>query len=145
MSAQWLKPLQWQEPGQEVAHALITFHSAEAANKVLTEGIIICRKWVYAEKCKKEPIRCLRCHSWNHLTYTCPQKYDTWGTCGERHNTIAPDVTASPATQMTMQVGTRSALPSHANAQSWTISSQKMRCHTSPPTNHGPTLPNQQK
>ena len=87
MSDQWLKPLQRREPSQEVAHALITFHSAEAANKVLTEGIIICQKRIYAEKCKKEPIRCLRCHGWNHLTYTCLKKYDTCGTCGNRHKT----------------------------------------------------------
>lgn len=87
MSTHWLKPTQCRDPKQTCAHTLITFHSTEVANRVLMEGIIICQEQVYAQRCKKEPIRCLRCHGWNHLTYTCPQKYDTCRTCGDRHKT----------------------------------------------------------
>jgi hypothetical protein len=54
---------------------------------VLTDGLIVCQKRVYAEKCKKEPTRCLKCHGWNHLSYDCPQDFDTCGTCGGRHKT----------------------------------------------------------
>ena len=41
------------------------------------------------EKCKKEPTRCLKCQGWGHLSYACPQLYDTCGTCGDRHRTSA--------------------------------------------------------
>jgi hypothetical protein len=85
--ARWLKPTHRRSPNQTCGHALFTFTSPETANKVLTDGLIICQKRVYAEKCKKEPIRCLKCHRWNHLSYACPQQHDTCGTCGDRHKT----------------------------------------------------------
>ena len=56
---------------------------------MLTDGLIVCQKWVYAEKCKKEPTRCLKCQGWGHLSYACPQLYDTCGTCGDWHRTSA--------------------------------------------------------
>ena len=65
------------------------FTNPEVANKVLTNGIIICQKQVYAEKCKKKPTRCLKCQGWSHMSYACPQTYDTCGTCSNRHRTSA--------------------------------------------------------
>jgi hypothetical protein len=87
--ARWLKPVHRRAANQTCGHALVTFTSPEVANRVLTDGLIICQKRVYAEKCKKEPTRCLKCQGWNHLSYTCPQQYDTCGTCGDRHKTPA--------------------------------------------------------
>jgi hypothetical protein len=85
--AKWLKPTYRRSPHQTCGHVLITFTSPEVANRVLTNGLIVCQKRVYAEKCKKEPTRCLKCQGWSHLSYTCPQAYDTCGTCGDRHKT----------------------------------------------------------
>jgi hypothetical protein len=87
--AKWLKPTHRRSPTQTCGHALITFTNPEVANKVLTNGMIVCQKRVYAEKCKKEPTRCLKCQGWNHMSYACPQTYDTCGTCGNRHRTSA--------------------------------------------------------
>jgi hypothetical protein len=89
--ARWLKPAYRRAANQTCGHALLTFTSPEVANKILTDGLIICHKRVYAEKCKKEPTRCLKCQGWNHLSYTCPQQYDTCGMCGDRHRTTACD------------------------------------------------------
>jgi len=36
---------------------------------------------------KKEPIQCLKCHGWGHLSYDCMQCYDTCRTCAGRHHT----------------------------------------------------------
>jgi hypothetical protein len=87
--AKWLKPMYRRSPNQTCGHALITFNSPDIANKVLTNSLIICQKRVYAEKCKKEPTCCLKCQGWGHLSYACPQSYDTCGTCGDRHKTSA--------------------------------------------------------
>ena len=57
----------------------------EDANAVLTDGLIICQKHVYAENCKKEPTQCLKCHGWGHLSYDCQQPFSTCGTCAGRH------------------------------------------------------------
>jgi hypothetical protein len=83
--AKWIKPVYHRSPHQTCRHALITFTSLEVTNRVLTNGLIVCQKRVYAEKCKKEPTRCLKCQGWSHLSYTCPQVYDTCGMCGGRH------------------------------------------------------------
>jgi hypothetical protein len=53
--ARWLKPTHRWAPNETCGHALITFTNPETANKVLTNGLIICQKRVFAEKCKKNP------------------------------------------------------------------------------------------
>ena len=84
--AKWLNPVNRYLPSQTCGHALITFNSLEVANRVLTDGLIACQKQLYAEKCKKEPTQCLKCQGWGHLSYACPQLYDT---CGDWHRTSA--------------------------------------------------------
>ena len=53
--AKWLKLVNQRLPSQMCGHALITFKRPEVAHMVLTNGLIVCQKQVYAEKCKKEP------------------------------------------------------------------------------------------
>ena len=60
----------------------------EVANKILTDGLIVCQKCVYAEKCKKEPTQCLKCHGWGHMSYDCQQPFSVCGTCVGRHHTL---------------------------------------------------------
>ena len=83
--ARWIKPKQHRAASQTCGHVIITLTTPEAANKVLTDGLIVCQKRVYAEKCKKEPTHCLKCQGWDHMSYTFLQGHDTCGTCGERH------------------------------------------------------------
>jgi hypothetical protein len=48
-------------------------------------------KLVYATKCRKEPLCCLKCHGWNHITNECLLAQDICGTCGGSHRTTACD------------------------------------------------------
>ncbi len=85
LRAKWIKPAYRRSPDQTCGHLILVASKPETANKILTDGLIICQKRVYAEKCKKEPTRCLKCHGWGHLSYDCKQAYDTCGMCADRH------------------------------------------------------------
>ena len=56
VKARWCKPVARHSPRQTCGHAVFSFHLLEAANWVLTQGLFVCQKKVYAEKCKKEPL-----------------------------------------------------------------------------------------
>ena len=72
---------------QTCGHLILTLQMAAAVNEVLAHGLLMCHKKVYAEKCKKEPIQCLKCHRWGHLARACSTAGDTCGTCAQKHRT----------------------------------------------------------
>ena len=59
MKARWIKPAARRSPSQTCSHMILSFSSPVPANDTLAYGLFICQKKVYAEKCKKEPLRCL--------------------------------------------------------------------------------------
>ena len=65
--ARWIKLVTKRSPLQICGHLILSCLSSETANEVLANGLFICHKKVYMEKCKKEPLQCLKCHHWNHL------------------------------------------------------------------------------
>ncbi|KAI0055082.1 hypothetical protein BV25DRAFT_1773302, partial [Artomyces pyxidatus] len=85
--ARWVKPPARRDPGQVSAHTILTLCSAEAANQLLRDGLVIREKKVYPEKTKREPLRCLKCHRWGHKATECHAEHDTCGTCGKDHRT----------------------------------------------------------
>ncbi|KAI0026639.1 hypothetical protein K488DRAFT_22400, partial [Vararia minispora EC-137] len=85
--ARWVKPTHFRREGQEVGHAILTFASAETANKLLLNGMVICGKRISGTKMKKEPIRCLKCQTYGHFANACMATEDTCGKCGEKHRT----------------------------------------------------------
>jgi hypothetical protein len=86
----WAKPPARRSPNQTCGHLIINFTNPDAANRAKTEGLLICNKKVSVAKFKKEPIRCLKCHGWNHIASECNQLLDRCGTCGaEGHRTSA--------------------------------------------------------
>jgi len=86
----WAKPPARRSPNQTCGHLIINFTNPDAANRAKTEGLLICNKKVSVAKFKKEPIRCLKCHGWNHIASECTQPTDRCGTCGaEGHRTSA--------------------------------------------------------
>ena len=55
LQARWIKPPYRRAVEQTCGHVLAVMTHPEDVNTVLTDGLIICQKHVYAEKCKKEP------------------------------------------------------------------------------------------
>ncbi|KAF8154925.1 hypothetical protein B0H34DRAFT_660643 [Crassisporium funariophilum] len=85
----WAKPIYRRSQKQISAHVLFTVNDANEANRLLALGLYIANKKVEVQKCKIEPIRCLKCQGWNHFARECNEKEDTCGTCavtGHRTN-----------------------------------------------------------
>ena len=87
LRARWIKPAYRRARDQTCGHVILVASTAEAANQILTNGLLVCQKWVYAEKCKKEPTHCLKCQGWDHLSYDCRLAHNTCRTCAGRHRT----------------------------------------------------------
>lgn len=81
--ARWAKPLGRRHPKQVNGHMILTFSGPDEANCAILSGLVICNKKVSVVCCKKEPIQCLKCHSWNHLAQECTSPHDVCGTCGD--------------------------------------------------------------
>jgi hypothetical protein len=82
MKTKWAKPPGRRLPTQRSGHLLISFSNADAANRAILNGLVICNKRVEVQKCKREPLRCLKCHGWNHVAANCNKETDVCGTCG---------------------------------------------------------------
>ena len=82
----WIKPPARRRTDQRFAHIIATFSDAESANRAIVNGLSICHKRVSVAKCKKEPIRCLKCQGWDHIASECviTKEVNVCGTCGGR-------------------------------------------------------------
>ena len=82
----WIKPPARRRTDQRYAHVIATFSDADSANRAIVNGLTICNKRVSVAKCKKEPIRCLKCQGWDHIASECVVAKDVnvCGTCGAR-------------------------------------------------------------
>jgi hypothetical protein len=87
VKARWIKPANRRKAEQRVAHATFTLNDAKAANKCISEGILICGAKVYPSKLKQEPTQCMKCRKWGHFATDCMEAKDTCGTCGGDHRT----------------------------------------------------------
>ena len=94
--ARWIKPVSRWSPTQTCGHVMLLFLSPEMANDVLAHSLFICQKKVYAEKCKKEPLHCLKCHGWGHMARNCSAASDMCGTCAQHHRTDTCKNSARP-------------------------------------------------
>jgi hypothetical protein len=83
----WAKPVNKRAPTQRTAHLILTFNNADAANRVITNGVYICNRRCHAEKMKREPTRCLKCQGWNHFAKDCQEKDEKCGNCAQNHRT----------------------------------------------------------
>ena len=84
-SAYWAKAIENRAISQQTAHLYLTFTNAETANRAITNGLTICNKKCTIKKRRKEPIRCLKCQSWNHIAKECIKDNDTCGNCAGQH------------------------------------------------------------
>ena len=85
--ARWIKPMERRRPDQTHAYAIITLTSADNANILIRDGLVICGTKVRPTKQKHEPMQCMKCRRWGHLVAECPSEKDTCGNCGEEHRT----------------------------------------------------------
>jgi hypothetical protein len=83
----WAKPINRRSPHQMSAHLIASFSNPEAANRAITNGLIICNKKCHVERIKKEPLRCLKCQGWNHMAKDCLE-INRCSNCAENHRTI---------------------------------------------------------
>lgn len=83
----WIKPVHRRSPTQRTAHLILTFNSADAANRAITNGLYICNRRCHVERVKREPTRCLKCQGWNHFAKECLEEDDTCGNCTKKHRT----------------------------------------------------------
>lgn len=83
----WAKPVHRRSPEQRTAHLILTFTSADAANRAITNGLHICNRRCYVERVKREPTRCLKCQGWNHFAKECQEENNKCGNCTKNHRT----------------------------------------------------------
>jgi hypothetical protein len=87
VSAKWAKAVNKRNLNQRTAHLLLTFDDANAANRVITNGLLICNRKCQVERTRREPTRCLKCQGWNHFARDCIEDKDTCGNCAGSHRT----------------------------------------------------------
>jgi hypothetical protein len=83
----WAKAPEQQSPNQMVGHVVITFADPDSVNKAILNGLVICNKKVSVTKCKREPVRCLKCQGYNHIANKCIIQRDICARCGGSHRT----------------------------------------------------------
>jgi hypothetical protein len=83
----WVKAVHRRAQDQRTAHLFLTFNSADAANRAITNGLYICNRRCRTERVKREPTRCLKCQGWNHFAKECIEEHDKCGNCAEDHRT----------------------------------------------------------
>jgi hypothetical protein len=83
----WAKPINRRSPNQRSAHLIISTTDPSTANRIITDGLVICNKKCHAERTKREPTRCLKCQGWNHIARDCIRENDKCGNCAGDHRT----------------------------------------------------------
>jgi hypothetical protein len=91
-SMKWAKAINRRSPSQRTAHLLLTFDNAHAANRAITNGLLICNRKCQIERTRREPIRCLKCQGWNHFAKECVEEKDKCGNCAGLHRTSSCQV-----------------------------------------------------
>jgi len=80
--ARWIKPTVRRRVGQTHTYTILTITSADHANMLIRDGLIICSTRVRPTKQKFEPIQCIKCRKWSHFVGECLANKDTCSTCG---------------------------------------------------------------
>ncbi|KIK80710.1 hypothetical protein PAXRUDRAFT_109257, partial [Paxillus rubicundulus Ve08.2h10] len=70
---------------QRVAHILLHLNDPHHANKIMKEGLYICKERLTPHKDKKEPTRCAKCQCWGHIAGNCHADRETCAKCGGDH------------------------------------------------------------
>ena len=96
IKAKWAKPPQRRSPSQTSGHLIVSYADPDVGNLAILKGLVVCHKRVSVLKCKREPVRCLKCHGWNHVATACEKTDDKCGTCGGGHRTNSCSSSGTP-------------------------------------------------
>lgn len=88
-SARWIKPIERRSPQQRRAHLTLEILKPSDTNLAIKEGLIILGPRCPTRKLLPEPIRCMKCQSFegSHFARDCRKTDDTCGTCAGNHRT----------------------------------------------------------
>jgi len=92
VSMKWAKAVNRRSPSQRTAHLLLTIDNAIAANRAITNGLLVCNRKCQVERTRREPIRCLKCQGWNDFAKDCVEEGDRCGNCAGTHRTSSCQV-----------------------------------------------------
>jgi hypothetical protein len=86
-SARYLKELWRRHPGQRTAFVAMTLRTAQSANRILRDGLIIEGRHVRGRKSIQEARHCMKCQGYRggHVAANCRQIHDTCANCGGMH------------------------------------------------------------
>ncbi|KZP18037.1 hypothetical protein FIBSPDRAFT_745967, partial [Athelia psychrophila] len=87
VSFKWIKPENQRRKGQRSAFAVVKVGSAQAANKLIRQGLYAGGRSNQTRKVISEVQRCFKCQRLNprHVANTCPCKHEICEYCGENH------------------------------------------------------------
>jgi hypothetical protein len=127
--ARYLKDPARRSPNQKTAFARLTFRTAEIANKVLREGLIIEGKKVFGRKDIPKARRCLKCQGFGnrHIAANCQQIHDTCAVCGGMHRT--PECPASNTRRYCVNCRQEGHTASSHNCQVFIAECKKIKLH----------------
>ena len=96
-SARWIKPIERRNPKQRRAHMSMDLFRPCDANRIIREGLIVLGPRCPTRKLLPEPIRCMKCQSFegSHFAKDCTKLTDTCGTCAGNHRTKDCEVSSS--------------------------------------------------
>ena len=98
VAARWIKPQDKRAPGQRVAFLMLSFLTAQDANRAVTNGLYIASKHVSVRRDMEEPQRCAKCHKYDppHLARNCKAIHETCATCASIHHKTADCTIVNP-------------------------------------------------
>lgn len=91
--ARWIKHKEKRKPNQYRGHLILSTKTAEGANILIDEGVLIGGRRLHARKLRKEPMRCHRCQAiGKHYARDCKLSRNVCGTCAGDHWTSACNI-----------------------------------------------------
>lgn len=84
----WIKPENRRRTGQQTAHLIVKFSTAERANNTIMKGAVVAGRSIIVERLVREARRCHNCQQLEpgHMAGDCPNA-TVCGSCGDDHQT----------------------------------------------------------
>jgi hypothetical protein len=97
VAASWCKRPEKRSPGQSTANLKVQCQNAETANYVLKERIRVAGNLVNVHKDLRQPMRCVKCHSYGHFKDSCPNEERCANCASDSHPTADCNASNPPS------------------------------------------------